>query len=491
MIARRAFLAATAAGLAAPMILIRSAARAAPPRIRRDVMDLADNDPFFKSYGAAVAAMHKLPSTDGRNWVRQAKVHADFCKHGELSFLHWHRHYINYFEAICGEMIGDPGFALPYWNWSKKSGVIPAPFYDIKELNVEHWKDSGVYNGQGWGPINSVPKRGLAKGKGLLNDPLRGGSFTIARINAIKKLPDAATFRAGLEGSPHNDGHVVSGALGNGQTGHIGDGLSPLDPIFWLHHCMVDRVWAEWQRTHDTPDPGESYATDFVDAKGKPAPATSAGAMTVAGLGYSYDVLQPPAGPFVAFNQTNSLIEQISPELKKSLSAPAVLKTLGSAVSGATAMPLLQTAIKVATPNLGEAVTGDRAFRTFTLGQETIGIESRRTIARLSDVQLKSGPGGIIVNVFVNCPYLSPATSSTDPHYAGSFSFFGHGGHGNHTGGGGRDFVIDITAPVQALAGAGAIKTEDLTIQLMPLPAHIDSKAETTFRVGKVEIIAF
>jgi hypothetical protein len=72
MIARRVFLGAAATGLAAPFIL-RSAARAANPRVRRDVMELADNDPFFIKYGDAVAAMHKLPDSDGRNWIRQAR----------------------------------------------------------------------------------------------------------------------------------------------------------------------------------------------------------------------------------------------------------------------------------------------------------------------------------------------------------------------------------------------------------------------------------
>src|ERR1700694_2423926 len=175
MIARRTFLWAAATGLAAPFI-IRSAARAAGPRVRRDVMELPDSDPFFKKYGDSVRAMHNLPDTYCRNWIKQAKIHADFCKHSRLSFLHWHRHYINFFEAICGELIGDPDFALPYWNWSKKSGVIPAPFYDIQELNVEHWNDPGVYVGKSWGPIDTVGRRGLAKGRGLLNDPVRGGS---------------------------------------------------------------------------------------------------------------------------------------------------------------------------------------------------------------------------------------------------------------------------------------------------------------------------
>ena len=256
IITKRNFLTLGTTGLAMPFLL-RSRVCAAAGRVRRDVTGFADNDVFFQKYAAAVSAMHNLPSTDRRNWQHQAEIHADFCKHSRLSFLHWHRHYLVFFERICGELIGDPNFALPYWNWSMKAGVIPAPFYDIKELNIEYWNDPGVYNGKAWGPINTVGERGLSKGQGLLNDPVRGGSFTTSTIDGIKKLPNADLFRGGLEGQPHNNGHVVAGALADHRTGHIGSGLSPLDPIFWLHHCMVDRIWAEWQKTHPTPDPNE------------------------------------------------------------------------------------------------------------------------------------------------------------------------------------------------------------------------------------------
>jgi tyrosinase len=452
------------------------------------VMELPDQDPFFQKYATAVGKMHQLPQTDRRNWHRQAEIHADFCKHGQLSFLHWHRHYLSYFEAICAELSGDANFALPYWNWSKKSGVIPAPFYDIPELNVEHWNDPGVYNGQSWGPVDTIAKRALAKGKGLLNDPTRGGSFTSATIDGIKALPNANLFFRGLEGTPHNSGHVVAGATASGKWGHIGSGLSPLDPIFWLHHCMVDRVWAEWQKSHTTPDPGETYASDFVDKDGHPVSVKSAGAESIDSLGYTYDVLQLVSGPP---GPAGNLLSPIAPDLRRALEQPPEPVTLGSATSNDVAVPLIETAIPVSTPNITNALATERAFRRFSLGRETIGVETARTVAQLSNVQLASGsPNDLIVNVFVNCPYLSPTTGYVDPHYAGTFSFFS-AGHAGHGGGEGKDFVIDITTPVRQLATEGRIIKEELTIQLMPLPSYMDRKTEASLRVGKVDIIAF
>ena len=27
-------------------------------------------------------------------------------------------------------------------------------------------------------------------------------------------------------------------------------GSSPSDPLFWLHHATIDRLWAKWQKQH-------------------------------------------------------------------------------------------------------------------------------------------------------------------------------------------------------------------------------------------------
>ena len=37
--------------------------------------------------------------------------------HGSWWFLAWHRAYLYFHERILGALIGDPTFALPYWDW--------------------------------------------------------------------------------------------------------------------------------------------------------------------------------------------------------------------------------------------------------------------------------------------------------------------------------------------------------------------------------------
>ena len=103
MLSRRDLvLSASAVALAAPHI-IRTPAIAGAPIVRRDVMDMDVKDRFFSDYASAVRKMHEL-SNDNRSWLIQARIHADYCHHGELEFLHWHRHYIRFFETICAKL---------------------------------------------------------------------------------------------------------------------------------------------------------------------------------------------------------------------------------------------------------------------------------------------------------------------------------------------------------------------------------------------------
>src|SRR5450432_2450140 len=117
MSSRRHIIAGMIVGLAAPYIL-RGTARAATPLVRRDVMDLSDTDRFFSDYAAAVKQMHQFPLADGRSWMAQARIHADYCHHSfgntDESFLPWHRNYLRFFESICAKACGNPDFALPY-----------------------------------------------------------------------------------------------------------------------------------------------------------------------------------------------------------------------------------------------------------------------------------------------------------------------------------------------------------------------------------------
>lgn len=90
---------------------------------------------------------------------------------------------------------------------------------------------------------------------------------------SINGTPATGSFRNRLEGwalepgdAPdsylHNIVHVFIG-------GDMGPGTSPNDPVFFLHHCNVDRLWAKWQERR-TLENGTSYDSDYLPVTGGP-----------------------------------------------------------------------------------------------------------------------------------------------------------------------------------------------------------------------------
>jgi len=55
-----------------------------------------------------------------------------------------------------------------------------------------------------------------------------------------------ASFRT-MENNPHNPSHTAGGGSGGGWLSAVPQAVR--DPIFFLLHCNVDRLWAKWQWT--------------------------------------------------------------------------------------------------------------------------------------------------------------------------------------------------------------------------------------------------
>ena len=174
--------------------------------------------------------MKRLPSTDPRSWDAQSGIHGtvtggfNFCQHGTDHFFSWHRAYLLYFEQICQKLTGEESFGLPYWNWNQDPEMHPA-FTDAAS------------------PL-SHPR---------VNTSVAGNSaFTNPRWTRSSRDPNFYTFSSQIEGTPAQHGARRIG-------GDMVTGGSPLDPVFWAHHCMVDYCWAKWNielGNLGTNDPG-------------------------------------------------------------------------------------------------------------------------------------------------------------------------------------------------------------------------------------------
>eukprot|EP00755_Sulcionema_specki_P003907 Sspe_Gene.28783::Locus_13226_Transcript_1_2_Confidence_0.800_Length_1535::g.28783::m.28783 len=97
-------------------------------------------------------------------------------------------------------------------------------------------------------PTRGMPtgcRRGRAACGGSFNNQrMTGESQLVNLITSEPRYGATGGFRERLEGGPHGSPHVFVGGI-------MSTFLSPEDPVFFLHHANVDRLWAIWQDCHD------------------------------------------------------------------------------------------------------------------------------------------------------------------------------------------------------------------------------------------------
>jgi len=449
-------------------------------RVRRSVNSLAPNGPELTAYRAAVTAMRALPASDSRSWAAQANIHASACPHNNWFFLPWHRAYLHRFEQICAEMSGVADFALPYWDWSA-SPTIPASFW-------------------GAGNVLNHPR---AIGPGETFD---AGSVGQAVVDEILATTDTEVFMSGpstsqqgagatgqFEGSPHNHVHGRTGRdMGRTST-------AALDPIFWLHHANVDRIWAAWNGAVFT-DPAWlnfQFTNNFFDASGAAVSHTVRDTLSTVGLGFRYQ--QPAsAARMVASTFAGTGDDGFGLEAEL-VSAPLPAVVPGSVTTrelmrGEERIESLRTASTRIVPNaeLRNLLAGRNAaaaapaeFRLEALGADGPAARAPAPVQaagtpRLTIEGVEEPAQPSTVRVFLNAPGATADTPVTDPHYVGSISFFGsdhvdHGGEGGHAG---LAHHFDLGPCLDRLGNAGLYSpaTDALDVQLVIVP--VDGRRE-------------
>jgi hypothetical protein len=243
-----------------------------PPKVRTRY-DVAATDEAAKRnveyFKKAVARMKEISKKDPENkmgWFAQAHIHYEHCGNGinnvhkSAVFLPWHRAYLVYFEEICRQILSDlkvphcDDFALPYWDWFSRP-YIPEIFWD--EANNK-WDDdlNNIEPPQNWELKDEARIKWKRRedwktkcedvGQKEANDIMKSDFHSLIGI-----YPSGVYHRGELESRVHNTIHdFVQGNMHNALT-------AALDPLFWLHHANVDRVWDQWMKTHEkeTPPP--------------------------------------------------------------------------------------------------------------------------------------------------------------------------------------------------------------------------------------------
>lgn len=322
--------------------VVRRPAVPPPVRIRRDVNNLSANDPIVVYYEKAIAVMQSKRLNDPVGWRYQSAIHdyprnvattanrlndpinpdpfaADSdvlpstsdqntywrqCQHGSWFFLPWHRMYLHHFEKIIMDIVarvlgGPSDWALPYWNYSTSAAtaLLPVPF---RSPTLPDGSPNHLYISQRTPDANA-------------GNPFLDPSDT--DLSCLKQKPFAGVFggpmirnhppgtSGALEQTPHNNVHSTLGGA-NGFMGLFS--TAPLDPMFWLHHCNIDRLWEVWVQRQKhlgnldrNPKVGTWRQTekfDFHDASGNPVKMASEEVLNtrVAPLSYEYEDTSDP-----------------------------------------------------------------------------------------------------------------------------------------------------------------------------------------------------
>jgi tyrosinase len=242
-----------------------------------------------------------------------------------------------------------------------------------------------------------------------------------------------------LESGPHDNVHSASG-------GYMGAFLSPVDPLFWLHHANLDRIWWLWARAKGSaglPTGGDLTTLKaepfvfFVGGDGNQAPGTAGDYLDASALGYSYEQGSLDNGP------------------------PAIAALPAFAARTLTAQTSLSKGLRA------QLETADVFSVLPTDIANAVRIENPADLVAKISIDPPQHPFGYHVRVFVNCPYLSQSTPVSDPHFVGAITFFAalH----NSKMAMPSTFSVPLGPALRKLGAAGKLPRSQIKVQLMPV----------------------
>jgi tyrosinase len=469
-------------------------------RTRKNVLTLGQAGDDLDWYARAVADLRRRPITDATGWRYQGAVHGypgpqndpfgtpgetmppsadqrrfwNQCQHQTWYFLPWHRGYLACFEEIIAATVvrlgGPQGWALPYWNYSATDANarnLPSAF--LNRTNSDGSDNPLWIDGRNMtGPTDEIPAGDVSlealthsrfAGQALGGDPGFGGPQSgFSHFGGVNGR---------LENLPHNVIHVdVGGLMSDPDT-------AALDPIFWLHHANIDRLWEVWlhRDARDTNPTSAAWLSgvsfELHDASGGVVTFTPSDMQDTTKVrhGYQYDDITDPVGghPLLAAQMAMAAMTPTPPQQPElvATSDPMVALT-GAATSARVAFNL--PARQAATARLAAA----RPVRAFLNLENITGTGQH-------------GNYEVYLNV--------PGATSGEPLLAGHLSTFGvekasradsaHGGSGITT-------VLEISPLIDRLQRERNWDGTHLDVRFVPVRGTAAS-AEG-LKIGRISV---
>lgn len=454
---------------------------AQPPRVRPNVMS-PQGQAMLNIYANAVQTMMSTPESNPIGWlfwwythgVRDDRTKAqeitriyptpstrrtlaqqtwDTCQAHkdptmEPYFLPWHRMYLFFFERVIQKVSGNSSFALPYWDYTNTNSRLPDRF--INPANASN-------------PLFRPERRPSVNA----GNPIDAGSPGLLNLNSLRQCTYSPVgsaipgFNMDLDDNLHGLVHV---RVGNSTKGMGTIPWAANDPIFWLHHCNIDRIWAGWNaagRRNPNTTSWLNRQFTFADENGMRVVGTVRNFRDIMPLRYRYEALAqvpvcPPgtgaAGPPQRRAVARSLELSTTPAKTRLLPPPGAGAGVGN------------LAARV------RALTGNR-----------------RLYLVISKLSAQAQPGTAF-DVFLELP-ADASGAAAEANKIGTIHFFdavGHGGHGPATATAAQKFFsFDITDVAKRLVEENRLTaTPELTIA----PAD-EVNAQSRPVVGEINLI--
>jgi tyrosinase len=449
-------------------------------------------DPVWDStlvwYERAVAKMKSRSTEDPTSWDYQAAIHGTLltanhrswntCEHGGWYFFPWHRAYLLAFEAIVRSTVvslsGPSDWSLPYWDYERaEKDALPPAFRRKKKsdgtknhLYVKK-RFADINDGASLrsliGLLGQRAEIGLSSVRGLAASTFSGDGSNVEYPFGFGGGPTPSSFQensaADIEAQMHGNVHVLIG-LGGGLMAR--PRTAAADPIFWLHHANIDRLWSQWAADTRHQDPTDvawrRQEWTFFTPTGDVKLAHPGDVENTVALGYRYDSVPEPVSPIDAVAGPPTV--GAMPGDGAGRSGPRDLQPVG------WSNPVTLTGHEVAAE-----VTVDQKSLTRVAPQGLDAPAQVRPYLELADIEAPESPD-ILYGVYLHAPSTRPSEDAL----VGVVSFFGAPSQprGTDTHLHRLRYVFDITDALAVLTGAPGHPPDGISVTFRPLgPAQV------------------
>jgi tyrosinase len=496
---------------------------------------LAGNPDLFW-YAVGVGVMMKRSITDTRSWWYFAAIHGDGpgwasitgrpavpplpspdlqgwnqCQHATWYFPPWHRGYVMALESqVRADIVAAGGpstWALPYWNYFDPNQFdIPPAFMQqtFPATGLSPNVPAGIagspnplYVSARYGPkgdgVVFVPSAEARSAHpqdpssdfalGTVTDGcMSDHAFTDSFGGGVTGFEHFDSATGDLENNPHNLVHSYVGGFQNNnqanEQGLMGDPImAGLDPIFYLHHCNIDRMWAVWNVTLGNANPNDPNWLHGPTTNGQPdfqmpydgtwRTFTPSDVTDLTQLNYTYQEMSAPADFVTSAKAFSARLTALGAALVSAPIGGAPHMTPSKVeLIGATQGMISVKGSGARTPlRLDKKVRSDLVA---SLAAASSAKPPDRVFLRLDNIV---GTTGGVLSVYINLPEAGKPSKYNEL-CAGSVGLFGlrqaSQKDGKHAGKG-MSFTLDITKVVDYLHLNKSLDADALSVSLVPL----------------------